>query len=329
MTTFNQRAAVNSGDALTHKPAHRKPSGFTLVELLVVIGIIAILIAMLLPALKKAREQALAVACQSNIRQLGMAFIAFASDHQGHLPAVGNTVGPDYVRNPGMYAWQGDWLGDVSTTGFTGADDSTGIYFATIPQGGTIWPYIGSGGAGVYLCPAQPSDNVNDGVTSNGKFSYQGWACLSGAKLSRIPKIAGPYYGTKTGPFFPIVTTPILIETAVGTNNNYPSAVALNQQGGKTSFAQQHQFIATVHPQGGYCVGIDGSVYAVKYYYDVNKKANMFAHPAINHGSWHIPPGMNFTGNTGAGSFIQTEDMWDNNPQNWAGQYGTFGWGRF
>src|SRR3954451_18626036 len=63
---------------------------FTLVELLVVIGIIAILIAILMPALRRAKEAANGVACASNQRQLMMAFLLFAADHQGHLP--GNFV---------------------------------------------------------------------------------------------------------------------------------------------------------------------------------------------------------------------------------------------
>jgi prepilin-type N-terminal cleavage/methylation domain-containing protein/prepilin-type processing-associated H-X9-DG protein len=64
----------------------KRKSAFTLVELLVVIGIISVLISMLLPALNKAREQAKKVACASNMRQIGQAIQMYANDNKGWLP---------------------------------------------------------------------------------------------------------------------------------------------------------------------------------------------------------------------------------------------------
>jgi prepilin-type N-terminal cleavage/methylation domain-containing protein len=70
--------------------------GFTLVELLVVIGIIAMLISLLLPAVTKARAQANSVVCKSNLRQIGTFLVIYLNDNGGHLFPV------DVLQNPAL-----------------------------------------------------------------------------------------------------------------------------------------------------------------------------------------------------------------------------------
>ena len=83
-----------------------RAAGFTLVELLVVIGIIALLISILLPSLNTARQSANAVMCQSNMRQMGVASALWANGHDGSLPAATFDGNFDYntssVRVPDM-----------------------------------------------------------------------------------------------------------------------------------------------------------------------------------------------------------------------------------
>jgi prepilin-type N-terminal cleavage/methylation domain-containing protein len=68
-----------------------RATGFTLVELLVVIGIIALLLAILLPAFAKARESANRIKCSSNLRSIGQFVYLFAHDHHGRVPEAQNT----------------------------------------------------------------------------------------------------------------------------------------------------------------------------------------------------------------------------------------------
>lgn len=88
-------------------------SGFTLIELLVVIAIIAVIAAMLLPALTQVRSATQRLACSSNLRQVGIAYIAYAEDHDQTLPnrtgGLNNLQPVGALMNPYLVVAQRVW----------------------------------------------------------------------------------------------------------------------------------------------------------------------------------------------------------------------------
>src|SRR5437773_11011098 len=98
----------------------KKGNACTLVELLVVIGIIALLISILIPALNSARERANRVRCLSNLRQIGQAEQMYALDNKGQYPRVRHVPGGTPKYFSGFFEWD-TFIGTVDTNDVTAA----------------------------------------------------------------------------------------------------------------------------------------------------------------------------------------------------------------
>jgi len=134
-------------------PAKR---GFTLIELLVVIAIIAILAAILFPVFSKVRENARAMSCASNMRQIGLSLRQYSQDADELYPAI--RLGDQLDGNPN--------------------NQVNDVFDATLAKYMLCWenevqPYIKS--KSVFICPSNPNAHLMAGTTANGNQNTQGW----------------------------------------------------------------------------------------------------------------------------------------------------------
>jgi prepilin-type N-terminal cleavage/methylation domain-containing protein/prepilin-type processing-associated H-X9-DG protein len=154
-----------------------KQRAFTLIELLVVIAIIAILAAMLLPALSKGKSQAQRVNCESNLRQLGIATEIYLGDSGGNCFFYGSVP----ATNNGMTGalWWFGWLQGASVPeGQRAFDLSAGI----------LSPYLR--GSDVRLCPSPVWDSPQFKLKgSNVVFSYGYNRYISPPKITGVASI--------------------------------------------------------------------------------------------------------------------------------------------
>ncbi len=130
-----------------------KTRGFTLVELLVVIGIIAVLISLLLPALGRARSAAYAAKCGSNLHQIGVAMSVYLADNKSVYPAsyvYVDQLSPNNLQIPskGYIHWSSYLYIDYSDAKFSSASPPPGISM------NAPGPYADASKWGMFQCPA-------------------------------------------------------------------------------------------------------------------------------------------------------------------------------
>ena len=132
-----------------------KKRAFTLIELLVVIAIIALLLSIILPSLRKAKEYAKRTVCMSNSRSMTLAVLLYVDEHDGLVPCA--SANTDQVDKCG-------WIKNSSSAGLSIKAQHDNI------RAGTLFPYVGD--VDVYRCPTANKNQMTSYDMSSQWFNY-------------------------------------------------------------------------------------------------------------------------------------------------------------
>jgi prepilin-type N-terminal cleavage/methylation domain-containing protein len=245
-------------------------SGFTLVELLAVIAIVALIIAIFLPGLTQAMERARQVKCKNNLRNIGMAMIAFADDHDGRLNAC-------YYWPSSPKPWQMPMVGkEVVPPGSPPALGS--LFGGNSDRVGTLLEYLPvseSTAHRIWRCPSLKVTGIGSGSGSNSMFDYTMMFSLAGTPLGRIPQRMTIYPNdSKKRRDYP---TALVVEE---------SPKQLNTVNMDPGFSNVDEFAWEQHDGYGFFCAVDGSVAAMGLNADGRPVICNDCHVEVN-GEWY------------------------------------------
>lgn len=253
---------------------------FTLVELLVVIGVIALLISLLLPALNKARAQAARTKCMSNMRQLAMACSMYGAENKGQIPYCnwGEPYQPTWTtaNRSGFYSYGWLYTSVGQRSGWGAPIDGTwGTPYPTVGvKTGVLWNYVRE--VAVYRCPADIETGVWQGTEWLTSYLMNGAQCGYGLLTPSSNANQAPNPGLKYTAFYHSANCVLFWEPmeqpTMGVSNN----AAIWNDG--SSFPKE-EVLSSRHDLGANVVFLDGHAEwwdAGTWYYEARQPTGIY-----------------------------------------------------